>query len=59
MSKNQLASYFKSDENDEFLGGSGSGAIGDVTGRSFFDLISDCKDFSKINSIINQSSSIY
>lgn len=50
MSKNQLASYFKSDGNDEFLGG--SGAIGDVTGRSFFDLISDCKDFSKnINSI--------
>ena len=48
MSKNQLASYFKSDENDEFLGGSGSGAIGDVTGRSFFDLISDCKDFSKL-----------
>lgn len=46
MSKNQLASYFKSEGNDELMGG---GAIGDIAGRSFFDLISDCKDFSKNN----------
>ena len=50
MSKNQLASYFK-DTNDESMitgGSGGSGALSDLTGRSFFDLISECKDFSRI-----------
>lgn len=41
---NLLAGYFTNSD-DLDLGGTGSKSV-DIGGRSFFDVISECKDFS-------------
>jgi hypothetical protein len=43
MSNNFLASYFTNSDADL----AGPNGTADLAGRSFFDLISECKDFSK------------
>ena len=57
MSQNPLANYFTN--NSDFLvnntGGINNNSQPDLAGRTFFDIIAECKDFSKRNSFFKIS----